>query len=293
MKNKIDMRTSTLLIASAGAALLLWSCNVDDPIYNTDHPDKGKITLTMDWSEMGTGITKPASYTISVAGYSTALSGDCNTFNKLFDPGTYAGIAYTDAEKITVSGTTATVESASGVVDPSPGWLFTAHDPNVTITKDVDHQYTAVMQQQVRQLTLTIMPTGDSADKIESITATLSGIAGTLDFTTDTHSTPSNVTLTFTKIVSGVDEGKWVATARLLGVMGAEQKLSGTITFTGGNPIDQQLESDLGTALAGFNTDKKTPLTLGGTSVETPSEVGFTAAITGWTTVQDNGGIAW
>ena len=43
------------------------------------------------------------------------------------------------------------------------------------------------------------------------------------------------------------------------------------------------LTSDLTTALAAFNADKRTPLTLGGSVVETLTGSGFGATITDWT----------
>ena len=96
--------------------------------------------------------------------------------------------------------------------------------------------------------------------------------------------------LHFTKITDGDDAGKWTATVRLLGIAGGTQRLAATLTYTGGNPADTSLDSDLTAALAGFNDDKAAPLTLGGTMVETPTEAGVTAGITGWETV-DGGNV--
>uniref|UniRef100_S0DEL0 Uncharacterized protein n=1 Tax=termite gut metagenome TaxID=433724 RepID=S0DEL0_9ZZZZ len=98
----------------------------------------------------------------------------------------------------------------------------------------------------------------------------------------------SNIALNFTKITTGADAGKWSATVRLLGVAGSEQKLTGTVAFTGGSPNSIALNSDLSAALASFNAGKKTPLTLGGQAVVTPDipddpdEVNFTVTISGW-----------
>ena len=50
------------------------------------------------------------------------------------------------------------------------------------------------------------------------------------------------------------------------------------------------LNSDLTSALNGFNDGKTAPLTLGGTIAETPDEAGFTGEITDWETV-DGGGV--
>ena len=127
-----------------------------------------------------------------------------------------------------------------------------------------------------------IEPTGDAADRIESIEGTLSGAAGTLDFTTGTHGTPSEVELRYTKITSGNDAGKWTATVRLLGIAGDAQRLTATLTYTDGNPQPTSLNSDLTAVLDGFNDGKTVPMTLGGTIAETPDEMGFTATITDW-----------
>ena len=48
------------------------------------------------------------------------------------------------------------------------------------------------------------------------------------------------------------------------------------------------LESDLTAELASFNADKKTPLALGSTLVETPAGTGFTATIDKWETIDRN-----
>ena len=127
-----------------------------------------------------------------------------------------------------------------------------------------------------------IEPAGDAADRIESIEGTLSGAAGTLDFATGTHSTPSEVELHFTKITDGDDAGKWMATVRLLGIAGNLQRLTATLTYSNGNPQPTELESDLTAALVDFNADKTDPLTLGGTIADTPTEAGVEAGITGW-----------
>ena len=197
---------------------------------------------------------------------------------------------YNPADGITVSGTTATVAAADGgFIVNTPGWLFTSVQ-EVEIEADTDYELTAVMHQQVRQLTLVIEPTGDAADRIESIEGTLSGAAGTLDFATGTHGTPSEVELHFTKINDGDNAGKWTATVRLLGIAGDAQRLTATLTYTDGNPQPTSLNSDLTSALDGFNDGKTSPLTLGGTIAETPGEAGFTGEITGWETV-DGGNV--
>ena len=277
------------------AAVLLSSC-VKDTLYDTPHPDYGKIAVTADWSARGEGIDIPATWTVTMGDYTGTETSATHAPDHLFAPGSYTLAVWNPAEGITVSGTTATVAAATGnragtdaFVNNAPGWFFT-HTEQVSIEKDKDYPLTAVMQQQVRELTLMIEPAGDAADRIESIGGTLSGAAGTLDFATGTHGTPSEVELHFTKITEGDDAGKWMATVRLLGIAGDAQRLTATLTYTDGNPQPTSLNSDLTSALNGFNDGKTAPLTLGGTIAETPGEAGFTGEITDWETV-DGGGV--
>ena len=277
------------------AAVLLSSC-VKDTLYDTPHPDHGMISVTADWSARGEGIDIPATWTVAMGDYTGTETSATHAPDHLFAPGSYTLAVWNPAEGITVSGTTATIAAATGnragtdaFVDNAPGWFFT-HTEQVSIEKDKDYPLTAVMQQQVRELTLMIEPTGDAAERIESIEGTLSGAAGTLDFATGTYGTPSEVELHFTKITDGDDAGKWMATVRLLGIAGNLQRLTATLTYTDGNPQPTSLNSDLTTALDGFNDGKTSPLTLGGTIAETPGEAGFTGEITDWETV-DGGGV--
>ena len=274
---------------AAALTLAATSC-VKDELHDTPHPDYGKITVTADWSDRGEGVDIPAEWTVTMGDYTGTETGETHSPDYLFKPGGYTLAAYNTPEGITISGTMATVAAADGgCIVNTPGWLFTSVQ-EVAIEADTDYSLTAVMHQQVRKLTLMIEPTGDAANRIESIVGTLSGAAGTLDFATGTHGTPSEVELRFTKITKGDDAGKWMATVRLLGIAGNLQRLTATLTYTDGNPQPTALESDLTTALDGFNDGKTAPLTLGGTIAETPGEAGFTGEITDWETV-DGGGV--
>ena len=277
------------ILAAAAAALLAASC-VKDTLYNTPHPDYGKIAVTADWSARGEGIDIPATWTVTMGDYTGTETSATHAPNHLFAPGSYTLAVWNPAEGITVNGTTATVAPASGnqttgaFIDNTPGWFFT-YTEQVSIEKDKDYPLTAAMKQQVRELTLVVEPTGDAAGRITEIVAYLTGAAGTLDFATDTYGAASSVVLPFTKITEGADAGKWTATVRLLGVTGTEQLLTGEIRYAEGNPTPTTLKSDLTEALKEFNTKKPEPMTLGGTLVETPEEAEFSEfEITGWET---------
>ena len=298
------MRTKTFFkILSVFVATSLAGCDVKDPIYDTPHPNHGTVTLTTHWSGIGEGLTAPASYTVAVTpvaggatgGYTATVNGTTATLDHLFAPGMYRAQVCNTPQHITITGSVASVEAATPptgqtgtFVHNAPGWLFTSAI-DVAIEADAEHAYTAVMQQQVRLLTLIIEPTGGTVDKIERIEGYLSGAAATLDFAaaspeiaTGTHGTPSNVELQFSQIADGENAGKWSATVRLLGTAGARQELNAQLYFIDGGPAEVTLKSDLTTALAAFNADKRTPLTLGGSVVETPTGSGFGATITDW-----------
>lgn len=290
------MKTNSIYKTSLLAAALLLAATscVKDELHDTPHPDTGKITVTADWTDRGEGVELPAQWTVMMGDYTGTETGETHAPDYLFNPGDYTLAAYSTPENITISGSTATVAPTAGdgtgsFISNAPGWLFTSVQ-EVTIEADTDYDLTAAMHQQVRQLTLVIEPTGDAADRIESIEGALSGAAGTMDFATGTYGAASDVALHFTKITEGDDAGKWTATVRLLGITGSTQILTATLTYADGNPADTGLESDLTAALADFNADKTEPLTLGGTIAETPTEAGVEAGITDWEKI-DGGGV--
>lgn len=286
------MKAIHYYIGMAGVAALLLSSCVKDELYDTPHPDHGKAAVTADWTDRGEDIPVPEKWTISIGDYTGEETAATHAPDCLFEPGDYTLAAYNRPEGITISGTTATVAADpdnTGCIARHPEWFFTSVQ-QVTIEKDRDHEFTAPMRQQVRELTLVIEPTGDAKERITAITGTLGGAAGSLDFATDTHSLSSDIALTFTKITEGTDAGKWTATVRLLGIAGERQTLTGTIVFADDNPLPVTLESDLTESLAEFNTEKNTPFTLGGTIAETPTEGGFSATITDWTPGNGTGG---
>lgn len=262
------------------AALTLTGC-VKDELFDTPHPGKGRITVTADWNARGEGIATPESWNLSMGDYHGTETAATHAPEHLFEPGSYSLVAWNPATDISVSGTTASVTStADGCISGDPGWLFTSVQ-EVTIEADRDHAFTAAMQQQVRQLTLTIRFTGDAAERVEGISGRLSGVAGTMDFASDTYGAPSSVALNFTKITQGENAGAWTATVRLLGITGESQQLTGTITYAGDNLPSTPIASDMTALLAGFNDNNTVPLGLA-CDLETPTQAGVTATIIDW-----------
>lgn len=275
------------ILAAAAAALLTASC-VKDTLYNTPHPNHGKITVTADWSARGEGIAIPATWTLSMGDYTGTETSATHAPDYLFAPGSYTLVAWNPAEGITVSGTTATVAPASGsqttgtFIDNAPGWFFT-HAEQVSIEKDTDYPLTAAMQQRVRELQLELEVTQGRPELIQSVTATLSGIAGAFDMARgQTSGEPVSTVFSFTR-----DGSRLTADARLLGTMGAVQTMVLDIVFVDGGRT-QRTEVDLTEAMKEFNDDMTTAYRITGT-LETP--VGMeecNAEITGWETGDEN-----
>lgn len=273
------------ILAAAATALLTASC-VKDTLYNTPHPNHGKITVTADWSARGEGIDIPATWTIAMGDYTGTETAATHAPDHLFTPGSYTLVAWNPAEGITVSGTTATVAPASGsqttgaFIDNAPGWFFT-HTEQVTIEKDTDYPLTAAMKQRVRELQLELEVTQGRPELIQSVTATLSGIAGAFDMARgQTTGEPASTVFFFTR-----DGSRLTADARLLGTMGAVQTMVLDIVFVDGGRT-QRTEVDLTEAMKDFNDDMTTAYRITGT-LETP--VGMeecNAEITGWESVE-------
>ena len=143
----------TTTILSLALLLTPGGC-VKDTLYDTPHPDTGKVTVTADWADRGEGVDIPASWHIVMGEYTGTETGATHSPDYLFNPGSYTLAVYNPADGITVSGTTATVDAADGgFIVNTPGWLFTSVQ-EVEIEADTDYELTAVMHQQVRQLTL-------------------------------------------------------------------------------------------------------------------------------------------
>lgn len=271
------------------SALAFASCSVDEPIYDTPHPQHGKITLTTDWSKIGEGITKPASYTIEVGEHKVTATADKHIIDNLFEAGTYRGYAYNTAEHITISNGIAivgTVTRAATTIEVLPGWFFSASD-EVEIKKDTHHEFTAVMHQQIRLLNIELTVTDGDINNIESVTASLSGVANTIDLKTGICSgTGLKVVPVFTK-----SDNKLIASVRLIGLTTETQNLTLDINYTVGSP--QQLTTDMSNYLTGFSTDKHIPITLtGNISITSGIGIDFNSTISGWDSQGQVGGDA-
>lgn len=272
------------LICVICVPLFLASC-VKDTLYNTPHPDRGAVTVSL------TGLEADDNYVLDIKGKAADITGSPFTYPDLFLPGTYSLLLYNRAEGFTFDGRMARVNAPDGKsradgasVISLPGYLKTVSQ-EITVTADDTLRVNAVPQQRVRDLQLELEVTQGRPELIQTVTGTLSGIAGAFDMEAEqTTGEPASTAVAFTR-----DGDKLTADARLLGTMGAVQTLVLDIVFVDGGRT-QRTEVDLTEALADFNGNMTDGYRVTGT-LETP--VGMeeaSAEITGWETV-DGGGV--
>ena len=175
-------------------------------------------------------------------------------------------------------------EDLTGAIEPHPGYLFASHQDISVVADDTLH-VTAPMRQYVRRLDIELTATEGDYSRVQSATATLSGVASAADMATGDRSVAAQVTNAFRQ-----DDNKFTIFFRLLGIVPTEtHTLTVDITFNNGDT--QRVVSDLTEAIRDFNNGTK-PVKLTG-NLLLPVEAGVTGAtITGWNEVESGNGDA-
>ena len=277
------MKTNSIYMTSLLAAALLLSATscVKDTLYDTPHPDRGAVTVSL------TGWTADDDYVLDMDGKTADITGSPFVYPDLLNPGTHSMVIYNRVEGFTFDGRMAYVNASDNKIHadgapiiPLPGYLKTISQ-EITVVADDTLRITPSPQQRVRDLQLELEVTLGCPELIQSVTATLSGIAGAFDMETgQTTGEPTSTVFSFTR-----EGSKLTANARLLGTMGAVQTMVLNIVFTDGGRT-QRTEVNLTEALADFNGDMTTAYRVTGT-LETP--VGMEEGkgeITRWETVE-------
>lgn len=289
---KTDFRLWGMMAIFAAVASFT-SC-VKDDLYNTPHPDQGAVEVTADWTECSSEAAMPSSYILRIGTQEQTVSGETNAFDALFLPGRQDLLVYNTAEGITLSDHTATVNTLpDGTLEPMPGYIFSAAQA-LEIEKDDTLKVTAVMQQHIRRLTLSLKLKPGDEGRIATTAATLTGIASAVDLTTGTLAATGGKTV-IPVFVPGTDNGGaraagqplLAATLRLLGVASGEQQIL-TVVLTLMDGYVQTITTDLTEKLKDFGSGME-PLELDAT-LELPVSAGTGATITDWNVV-DNGDI--
>ncbi len=235
------------------------------------------MSFTMDFSQCTPGEQAPSQVTACVGQQSAVIpTAGKISFPSAVPAGNYCVKLYSQADKITVSGSTASVETTAGVADHAPGCLFTWHH-DITVVGGQNYDLAATMRQQVRDLSFTLTVTEGDPARITGIEAELTGVAGAIDIETNA-AVGSAVKVAPVFILN---DDKISATVRLLDVQGSSQMLKIVFTFADGSVRSQTIDSDISAELSGFNTDKKTPLSYSA-DIITPVGAAVTATITEW-----------
>ena len=266
------------------AAILLASC-VKDELYNTQHPDSGAVVVTADWSDRNSDADIPQAYILSIDGQEQEVSKETNILNRLLSAGKYTLAAYNKPDQVTVANNTASVNATSAKhINPMPGYLF-ASVQDINVVADDTLRVTARMKQLIRRLNLELTATEGDYSRVQSATATLSGVASVADMATGERSATAQVTNTFIQ-----DGNKFTLFFRLLGIVTTEaQTLTVDITFNNGDT--QQIVSDVTESMKNFNNEAE-PIKLKG-NLLLPVEATVTGAtITGWNEVDGGTGDA-
>lgn len=266
------------------AAILLASC-VKDELYNTPHPDSGAVVVTADWSDRNSDADIPQTYILSIDGQEQEANGETNVLNRLLSAGKYTLAAYNKPDQVTVANNTASVNATSAKhINPMPGYLF-ASVQDINVVADDTLRVTARMKQLIRRLNLELTATEGDYSRVQSATATLSGVASVTDMATGERSAAAQVTNTFRQ-----DGNKFTLFFRLLGIVTTEaQTLTVDITFNNGDT--QQIVSDVTESMKNFNNEAE-PIKLKG-NLLLPVEATVTGAtITGWNEVDGGTGDA-
>lgn len=133
------MQTIRYIMSGAAGLLLLNSC-VKDELYKTPHPDKGRITITADWSHRSTDCPLPEEYVLlHSCCEGTALKAPADRefcHPSLFEPNSHTLIAWNEADRITIDHTTAHINTVErGLLESLPGYLLT-ETQNINVIKD-------------------------------------------------------------------------------------------------------------------------------------------------------------
>lgn len=127
-KTVLPMAAATLTFA-----VTMTGC-VKDELFNTPHPDKGAVVVTTDWTDALAEATVPDTYFLSMDGnVAKEVQAATNCYPDLLLPGTHTLLIYNEPQGMTISGTTATVNSLKdGTLVPLPEYLFSAvKEPDV------------------------------------------------------------------------------------------------------------------------------------------------------------------
>lgn len=270
------------LVAIFAVVTSLTSC-VKDELYDTPHPDKGAVVITTDWADALDETDVPAAYHIGMDGGEAIKTQEATTvYPDPLAPGKHSVFAYNEPQGMTISGTIASVNLLpDGTLEPMPDYLFSAATEFEAQADDTVH-VAVPMVRRLCPITLNLSLEGDNTEDIASITATLGGMAASVDLRTGTTG-GGNATVTLdikqeTK-ARVYTEGRLTMRCRVVGTNPQERQVL-TIEVAMADGHVQTIESDLSDKLRNLSADMR-PVELGA-ALEAPQDMDFHVTITDW-----------
>lgn len=255
------------------AMTLCMSCQ-KSIVLDIDHPTQGKLLLSTYW--VGAEGIVPDAFTVECAKTQSkvTLSGKTVEYPNLLTPGEYTLNLYNESEDITLTDYTATVVSDEQGIKAQPTTLYYG-----TLTKEIErnkeYTETVIMQPITGQIEFEIHLSGDRINDITNIQATLSGVAERWELK---NSITVGKAITIAPIFTKTGN-KLTAMVRLLGVVGAEQKLTITLTYI--DQTTQTEEYDYSVSFSKFNDNKRSIKHLNA-ELETPLRLNFDVGVDDW-----------
>lgn len=259
------------------------SCNTLIDLEDIPQPAQasGTVKLLTDWDKRTTGIDVPSSYTVALNKRNLIFQNLENTLPEL-QTGVYPALIYNEADKISVSGSTATVFTQGDMVESVPGWLFSS-SLNIIYEARVERLQTATMMQQVRQLNIVFNITTNNLSELAFIESDLTGVANSLDLKSNLY----NGSDLKVKLLPNREDSVLTLSGRLIGLTTEVHKLRLKLILSNGK--EQRIEIDLSNKLENFNSDKHVIMTLTA-NMEINIKADIEATIEDWEIV-DNGNI--
>lgn len=269
--------------AIAIAALSVASC-VKVPLHNTQHPDKGAVVLTADFS-VPSNVTAPTSYSVTPMQNQQAVQTLSYTAKTnvlpLFVPGEYFFMLNNSPESVDIASTTATVRSSAGVLATMPGWLFSGSASGTVIADDTV-RVTVPLKNYMYELEFEMPVVEGNVDVIQSWEAKIDGIACKFDLATSTLNTTESAEIKpqLTMDANGTLRGN----VRILGFAGSRQLFTLVLNLKYGDPIT--VPSDFSNVLKDKNPSTNPFIKLI-YEIHAPVDGNITGTIGEWVVVED------
>lgn len=235
------MKTPILLLLG----LLLAAC-VKEELTNTSHPDTAQVTLNPSIS---------GAFVVQLSD-GTGRNFTTSFVDDTLAPGRYNFLVYSQGFSVT-----------GGVLNvgtnPKPGLAHAGYVADTLLRADRDYVFSVPMHPLMRTVNFTITDNGSSSANLSTITATLSGVASTINLRTDVAG--GATTTSAIDFTPSDDKKTWTTQdVRLIDIIGATQNLVLTLRYIDASSETLPAENINAKLNAGatFGSRKSTPLAL-------------------------------